>query len=126
MATKEGETDSRLLSYLNFSAPWPSQRFHRPPMVQPANLNNPISLFLFVAKLMRPILKCAKLMRPSFLVANTKRKRGYLGHGVDSHMVGQTPVCQSSFHNDRLHPLPDLGEDPLELKAATPGQPELQ
>ena len=116
MATKEGETDSRLLSYLNFSAPWPSQRFHRPPMVQPANLNNPINLFLFVAKLMRPI----------FLVANTKRKRGYLGHGVDSHMVGQTPVCQSSFHNDRLHPLPDLGEDPLELKAATPGQPELQ
>ena len=55
MATKEGETDSRLLSYLNFSAPWPSQRFHRPPMVQPANLNNPINLFLFVAKLMRPI-----------------------------------------------------------------------
>ena len=112
MATEEGETDSRLLSYLNFSAPWPSQRFHRPPMVQPAYLNNPINLFLFVAKLMRPI----------FLVANTKRKRGYyLGHGVDSHMVGQTPVCQSSLHNDRLHPLPDLGEDPLELKAATPG-----
>ena len=62
MATKEGETDSCLLSYLNFSAPWLSQPFHRPLMAQPANLNNPINLFLFVTKLMRPIFEVAKLM----------------------------------------------------------------
>ena len=57
---KEGETDSRLLSYLNFSAPWPFQRFHRPLLAQPANLINPINLFLFDANLMRPIYEVAK------------------------------------------------------------------
>ena len=60
LATKEGETDSRLLSYLNFSAPWLSQPFHRPLMAQPANLINPINLFHFVANLMRPIYEVAK------------------------------------------------------------------
>ena len=50
----------------------------------------------------------------------------YLWHGVDSHMVGKTPVSQGSFHDQRLHSLPDLGEDPLELQAAPPGKPELK